>query len=128
MKFYDDARRLRCELIHGPDIEQREEPPTDSSKAESLEPPPKRVWRISLTPSTNITLPSNFEGWLTGEVSKLTAKTYCGVIRIFLKFQRAKGAKGTLADVWDFDAVKLFLDEKKSQAKPSTVFNYFFAL
>ena len=128
VKFYDDARRLRCELIHGPEIEQREEPPTNSSKAESPEPPPKRVWKISLTPSTNITLPSNFEGWLAGEVSKLTAKTYSGVIRIFLEFQRAKGAKGTLADVWDFDAVKLFLDEKKSQAKPSTLFNYFFAL
>ena len=42
VKFYDDARRLRCELIHGPDIDQREEPPTNLSKAESPEPPPRK--------------------------------------------------------------------------------------
>ena len=128
VKFYDDARRLRCELIHGPDSEQREELPTNSSKGKSPEPPPKRVWKISPTPSMDVTLPSNFNEWLTGEVSKLTARTYCGVIRTFLEFQQAKGAEGTLADVWEFDAVKAFLDEKKSHAKPSTLFNYFIAL
>ena len=129
IKFYDDARRLRCELIHGPENEQREEPPTDPSKDKSPEPPPKRVWKLSPTPSTDVTLPSNFEGWLAGEVSKLTAKTYCGVIRTFLEFQRVKGAEGTLANVWDFDAVKEFVEEKrKSHAKPSTLFNYFIAL
>ena len=142
-KFYADARNLRCQLIHGPT--QPSSPPESNilASAPAREKSPRAQPETSIGPSTpprksnssskasqSIILPQNFLNWLKEEVSILTSATYVGIIRSFIFLgKNLPSANGTLADVWNFDAVKYFLDEKKAAGlKPSTLFNYLMAL
>ena len=175
IKFYADARTLRCQLIHGPtqtssiplsepdreetslgpsapprprntskpsspaespilpSVPAREESPLRDQPEASIgpsTPPRKRIRNLSSKASQLIVLPQNFLNWLKEEVSIVTCATYVGIVRSFIfSCRNLPSANGTLADVWNFDTVKYFLDEKKAAGlKPSTLFNYLMAL
>ena len=138
--FFDDARRLRCELIHGPPLGHAEPPSSPTPAASSQDPRPatpntpetpsrQRARNLSSRESKLIHLPNEFTEWLSNEVSEDSSTTYGGIVRSFLHFQKTHGHEdASLADVWNYDYVKNFLDDKRDLAKPSTLYNYLLAL
>ena len=140
--FYDQARKLRCELIHGPPGEHRGET-SSASESSCIQQPPtpeegpgpgpsgllrKRARNLSSRESNAIPLPSKFIDWLAKEVSPATATTYEGIVKSFLHFQKTKGENGEFTDVWDYNSVKNFLDSRQDESKPTTLHNYLMAL
>ena len=139
VEFYNDARRLRCELIHGPNDRERisEETPVttpaevpESTAAKSPETPTRRRARnISARQSQAIELPPSYLDWLDDELRKDSVASYAGIARTFLHWYGENRDKpGELIDVWDVEAVRTFIAELKPQVAPTTVFNYICAL
>lgn len=139
-EFFDDARRLRCELIHGPPLGHAEPPSSPRPGSSSQDPRPptpstpetpsrKRARNLSSRESKLIHLPDEFTEWLSNEVSEDSSTTYAGIVRSFLHHQKIHSQEeASIADVWNYDYVKNFLDDKRELAKPSTLYNYLLAL
>ena len=137
VEFYDDARRLRCELVHGPndrDAVVRDTPATTPPRlpepAASPDTPSRRRARnFSAKQSHAIILPPSYLEWLENELRPDSVASYAGVAKTFLHWYGTNCEKpGVLADVWDVDRVRLFIAELKPQVAPTTVFNYLCAL
>lgn len=140
VEFYNDARRLRCELIHGPDdpglsltkaapAKEPDTPPKDPERAKSPETPRRRARNVSAKESHAIILPPSYLEWLRNELRMDSVASYTGVTKTYLHWiEKNRGRQGVLADVWDLECVQAFIAELKPQVAPTTVFNYLCAL
>ena len=145
VEFYDDARRLRCELIHGPDdsgIHPRETPATktppkepaavyahSADPADPETPTRRRARNISAKESQAISLPPTYLEWLNNELRKDSVASYTGVAKTFLHWVgKRQNEPGVLADVWNLDLVRAFITDLKPQVAPTTIFNYLCAI
>ena len=128
--FYADARRLRCELIHGPKAPTAVPLDEVPNKAEeTVSPTRRRARNISAKESRAIELPPTFIDWLRDELRPDSVSSYAGVIRTYLHWiGLQRESAGALPDVWDIDAVTSFIQSLKGQVAPSTIFNYLCAL
>ena len=145
--YYADARRLRCELIHGPqgpghapqldqgsDTLPRVAPTTPvkpvkgSQKTSPITPTRRRAPKVQFG-SPSIDLPDSFLEWLRNEVQPTSVTTYASITRSYLAwYHRNISQHAVLADVWDMDAVTGFVKDLKNQVAPTTTFNYVCAL
>ena len=141
--YYADARRLRCELIHGPqgpghapqldqgsDTLPRVAPTTPvkpvkgSQKTSPITPTRRRAPKVQFG-SPSIDLPDSFLEWLRNEVQPTSVTTYASITRSYLAwYHRNISQHAVLADVWDMDAVTGFVKDLKNQVAPTTTFNY----
>ena len=130
--FYADARRLRCELIHGPkspSAVSADSPPSQDNAPDPTSPPRRRARNVSAKDSRAIELPPSFMSWLRDELRPDSVSSYAGVIKTFLHWVgRERASAAALPDVWDIEAVTSFVDSLKGQVAPSTIFNYLCAL
>ena len=138
VQFYEDARRLRCELIHGPDDAshtQRETPvpktpPNEQEPAHDPETPTRRRARnVSAKESQAISLPPSYLEWLRDELRRDSVASYTGIAKTFLHWHgKTREEPAVLADVWNLDSVRAFIADLKPQVAPTTIFNYVCAL
>ena len=139
VEFYEDARRLRCELIHGPNdsgIHPRETPASKTPpkepavvSADPETPTRRRARNISAKESQAISLPPSYLEWLNNELRRDSVASYKGIAKTFLHWVgKNQSEPGVLADVWNLDSVRAFITELKPQVAPTTIFNYLCAL
>lgn len=133
VQFYKDARRLRCELIHGPNdraTTRQATPPKDPEPVGSPETPTRhRARNISGKDSQEINLPPSYLEWLENELRPITVASYTGITKNFLRwFEKSHGKPGVLADVWDIESVRTFLSELEPLLAPTSVYNYLCAI